>query len=186
MLERIIEFDQNCFVFLYGLGSSTFDSIWLAITNQLYWSPFFIFIFYLFQKKLGWKNLLYFLLFIAILIVISDQTASFFKNHFHRIRPYYDTKFIDIIRVLKHKPGRYSFFSGHATNSMATTFFAFMILKRYYKHTYWLFLFPIIFAYSRIYLGLHYPIDILTGYVFGAIYGFLFYKLYLKYILKTS
>ena len=186
MLEKILELDKNVFVFLYNLGSAPFDGIWLIITKQKYWTPFFIFVFYLFQKKLGWKNLSYFLLFIAFLIVISDQTSSFFKNHFHRLRPYYDSQFSAIIRSLKHKPGQYSFFSGHATNSMATTVFAFMILKRYYNHTYWLFLFPIIFAYSRIYLGLHFPTDIITGYIFGATYGFVFYKIYQKYVLKTS
>ena len=186
MLEKILELDKNVFVFLYNLGSAPFDGIWLIITKQKYWTPFFIFVFYLFQKKLGWKNLGYFLLFIAFLIVISDQTSSFFKNHFLRLRPYYDSQFSAIIRSLKHEPGRYSFFSGHATNSMATTVFAFMILKRYYNHTYWLFLFPIIFAYSRIYLGLHFPTDIITGYIFGATYGFLCYKIYLKYVLKTS
>ena len=186
MLEKILELDKNSFVFLYNLGSAPFDGIWLAITKQMYWTPFFIFVFYLFQKKLGWKNLGYFLLFTVFLIVISDQTAGFFKNHFHRLRPYYDSQFNAIIRSLKHEPGRYSFFSAHATNSMATAVFAFLILKRYYKQTFWLFLFPIIFAYSRIYLGLHFPTDILTGYVFGATYGFVCYKIYQKYVLKTS
>ena len=186
MLEKILELDKIVFVFLYNLGSVPFDGIWLVITKQMYWTPFFIFVFYLFQKKLGWKNLGYFLLFTVLLIVISDQTAGFFKNHFHRLRPYYDSQFSAIIRSLKHEPGQYSFFSAHATNSMATAVFAFLILKRYYKQTFWLFLFPIIFAYSRIYLGLHFPTDILTGYVFGATYGFVFYKIYQKYVLKTS
>jgi undecaprenyl-diphosphatase len=186
MLEKIIEIDKNSFLFLYNLGSEQFDSFWLIITQKLSWTPFFIFILFLFQKKLGWKNLGFFLLFLGALILISDQTASFFKNHFHRLRPYFDTSFVDVIRTLKHEPGRYSFFSGHATNSMATATFGFLILKNYYNRPYWLFLFPIIFAYSRIYLGLHYPLDILTGYAFGATYGFVFYKLYSKYILKLN
>jgi undecaprenyl-diphosphatase len=84
------------------------------------------------------------------------------------------------------KSSSFSFFSGHATNSMASTVFGYMILKRYYKHAYLLFLFPLIFAYSRIYLGLHFPTDILTGYTFGAISGFIGYKLYAKYILRVS
>ena len=53
------------------------------------------------------------------------------------------------------------------------------IIRKYYKHTYLLFLFPLIFAFSRIYLGLHYPGDILTGYLVGGIFGFGFYELYL-------
>jgi undecaprenyl-diphosphatase len=90
-----------------------------------------------------------------------------------------------IIRRVKTSSS-FSFFSGHATNSMASTVLTFLILKRYYKHAYLLFLFPLIFAYSRIYLGLHFPTDILTGYAFGATSGYLVYKLYAKYILRTS
>lgn len=73
----------------------------------------------------------------------------------------------------------FSFFSGHASNSFATTTFVVLIIRNFYKHTYLLYLFPLIFAYSRIYLGLHYPGDILAGYVAGGVFGFGFYKLYL-------
>jgi undecaprenyl-diphosphatase len=89
----------------------------------------------------------------------------------------------NIIRIVKPSDS-YSFFSGHATNSMATTVFVFLIIRRYYKYALLLFLFPLIFAFSRIYLGLHFPTDILTGYAFGATFGFVFYKIYQKYILK--
>ena len=65
-------------------------------------------------------------------------------------------------------------------------FFMVMILRKYYKHAYLLFLFPLIFAYSRIYLGLHFPTDILTGYVFGATMGFVCYKLYSKFVIRNS
>jgi undecaprenyl-diphosphatase len=67
---------------------------------------------------------------------------------------------------------------------MATTVLVFSLLRPYYKYAVLLFLFPLIFAYSRIYLGLHYPGDILTGYFFGAGYGYLTYRLYRKSILK--
>jgi undecaprenyl-diphosphatase len=74
--------------------------------------------------------------------------------------------------------GSYSFFSGHASNSMAVTVFLYLNLKRYSKYFYVLFLWPLIFAYSRIYLGLHYPVDILSGYLFGLFGGFMFFKLH--------
>lgn len=183
MLEKIIHLDKELLVFLNGLGSPTFDGLWLIITNQLYWTPLFLLIFYLLQKKLGWKNFGYYILFTALLIVLCDQTANLFKHTFERLRPCNDLEIKGIIRIVKSSPS-FSFFSGHAANSMATTVFAFMILKKYYKHSYLLFLFPLIFAYSRIYLGLHFPTDIMTGYAFGAIFGFSCYKLYQKYILK--
>jgi undecaprenyl-diphosphatase len=185
MFDKLIDLDHKVFIFLNGLGSETFDGLWLIITKQLYWSPLFLLIFYLLQKKLGWKKFGYYILFTAVLILISDQTANLFKNSFQRLRPCNLEELKDIIRIVKTSSS-FSFYSGHATNSMASTVFAFMILKQYYKHSYLLFLFPLIFAFSRIYLGLHFPSDILTGYLFGATFGFICYKLYQKYILKTS
>lgn len=185
MLEKLIHLDKELLIFLNGLGSPTFDGLWLIITNQLNWTPLFLLIFYLLQQKLGWKKFGFYILFTTVLILLCDQTANLFKEYFQRLRPCNDEEIKGIIRIVKRSPS-FSFFSGHAANSMATTVFVFMILKKYYKHTYLLFLFPLIFAYSRIYLGLHFPGDILTGYTFGATFGFICYKLYQKYILTAS
>ena len=186
MLEKILELDKELLIFLNGLGSPTFDGLWLIITKQVYWAPLFLIVFYLMQKKLGWKNFGYYILFTALLILLCDQTANLFKHTFERLRPCNDTEVQDILRLYWKKSKSFSFFSGHATNSMATTVLTFMILKKFYKHAYLLFSFPLIFAYSRIYLGLHFPLDIVTGYIFGAIFGFTCYKLYQKYILKLE
>ena len=184
MLEKILQLDKELLIFLNGLGSEPYDGLWLMITKQLNWAPLFILIFYLLQKKIGWKNFGFYILFTAVLILVCDQTANLFKNHFQRLRPCNVEELKGIIRVVKSSPS-FSFFSGHAANSMASTIFTFMILKKYYKHSYLLFLFPLIFAYSRIYLGLHFSSDIVTGYAFGATFGFICYKLYWKYSFKN-
>lgn len=185
MLEKIIDLDKQLLVFLNGLGSPSFDGLWLLITKQLYWTPVFLLVFYFLKKKLGWKTFGYYLLFTALLVIVCDQTANVFKWYFHRLRPCNDEEIKYLIRIVKSSPS-YSFFSAHAANSMATTVFTFMILKKHYKHIYLLFLFPLIFAYSRIYLGLHYPLDIITGYAFGAVFGFICYKFYLKFVISKS
>jgi undecaprenyl-diphosphatase len=170
-------------IFLNNLGSSTFDGLWLLITKQLNWAPYFAVILYLTYVKLGKKNFLYLLLFTALLLVVTDQSANLFKNYFMRLRPCNEPTLQGLIRVVKCSD-TFSFYSGHATNSMATTVLVFSVLRPYYKYAALLFLFPLIFAYSRIYLGLHYPGDIMTGYLFGAGYGYLAFRLYRKYILK--
>ncbi len=185
MLEKIISLDKQLLVYLNNLGSETYDSLWLIITKQLYWSPLFLLIFYLLQKKIGWKKFGYYILFTAVLILICDQTVNLFKHGFERLRPINDEEIKGLLRIVKTSKS-FSFFSGHATNSMASTVFAFMILRKYYKYSYLLFLFPLIFAYSRIYLGLHFPTDILTGYIFGATMGFVCYKLYSKFVIRNS
>ena len=176
-MEKIIQLDKQLFVFLNGLGSETYDGFWLLITKQLYWTPFFVFIFYLLYKKLGWKHLLLIGVSIAIMITFTDQFTNLIKNSVQRLRPCNDLEIKDIIRIVKSSD-TFSYFSGHAMNSMASTTFVFLILKKYYRYAFLLFLFPLIFAYSRIYLGLHFPGDILSGYLFGAIAGYGFSKLY--------
>ncbi len=176
-MEQIIQLDKKVFVFLNGLGSEQFDGMWLLITKQLHWTPFFLFIFYLLFKKVGWKHLLLIAVSIAVMITFTDQFTNLVKNSVQRLRPCNDLEIKDIIRIVKSSD-TFSYFSGHAMNSMASTMFVFLILRKYYRYAFLLFLFPLIFAYSRIYLGLHFPGDILSGYLFGAISGYGFSKLY--------
>lgn len=177
MLEKIQELDTNLLVYLNSLGSETYDKFWLIITSQLNWTPVFLLIFFLIYRKIGGKQTLYLLLFIAVLIAFTDQTTNLFKNTFQRLRPCNNPEINTIIRVVQSRKS-YSFFSGHAANTMAVATFLFLVLKRHFKYLGFLFLWPLIFAYSRIYLGLHYPGDILTGYFFGALFGFLMFKIY--------
>jgi undecaprenyl-diphosphatase len=177
MLEKIQELDSNLLIYLNSLGSETFDPLWLIITKQLYWTPVFLLMFFLIYRKIGGKQTLYLLLFIAVLIAFTDQTTNLFKNTFQRLRPCNNPDINTIIRVVQSRKS-YSFFSGHAANTMAVATFLFFVLKRHFKYLGFLFLWPLIFAYSRIYLGLHYPGDILSGYFFGALFGFLMFRLY--------
>lgn len=182
-MEQLLNLDQELLVFLNGLGSESYDAFWKIITKQIYWAPFFIAIFYLLKKKVGGKNFTIIILFLVVLITFTDQVTNLFKNGFQRLRPCNVPELDGIIReVITRKS--FSFFSGHASNSMASTVFIFLVIRRYYKYSFLLFLFPLIFAYSRIYLGLHFPLDILSGYLFGMLTGLFFYKLYEDFMRK--
>ena len=177
MLEKILSLDEHLFIFLNGLGSESYDGLWLILTKQTSWIPLFLFLLYLIFKKLGAKQALYLVLFVAVLIVLNDQTANVFKNGFQRLRPCNNPEINSFIRIVQSRTS-FSFFSGHAASSMGVTTFLYLIFKKDFKYLWLLFLWPLIFAYSRIYLGLHYPLDIICGYFFGAIMGFLMFKLY--------
>jgi undecaprenyl-diphosphatase len=177
MLEKILTLDTELFIYLNSLGSETYDGLWLFITKQINWIPLFLLLGYLIFKKLGTKQTLYLLLFVAILLIITDQTTNLFKNGFQRLRPCNNPGINTFIRVVK-KSNSFSFFSGHAANTMAVATFIYFNFKGQIKYLGFLFLWPLIFAYSRIYLGLHYPVDILTGYLCGFIFGFLMFKIY--------
>jgi undecaprenyl-diphosphatase len=179
MLEKILALDTKLFVYLNGLGSETYDGLWLLITKQFNWIPFFVLLLYVLFKKIGLKQSLYLLVFIAILITLTDQTANLFKNGFQRLRPCNNLDIKDTIRIVKASD-TFSFFSGHAANTMAVATFLFLNFRKKIRYFGFLFLWPLVFAYSRIYLGLHYPLDILCGYLCGLILGSVMYKVYLE------
>lgn len=177
MLETLLELDKNLFVFLNNLGSEAYDGFWLFITKQINWVPIFAIILYLVFKHLGWRHALLIILVMALLIILTDQTTNLFKNYFQRLRPVNNTDLDDVIHFV-HKRSSFSFISGHASNSMAAAFFLYKVLKPYLKYMGFIFLWPLIFAYSRIYLGLHYPGDILCGYIWGILMALIMLKLY--------
>lgn len=177
MVEKIIALDTELFIYLNGLGSTAFDGLWLILTRQVNWIPLFLLLLYIIYKKIGIRQTLWLMLFVAILIAITDQGTNLVKNHFQRLRPCNNQDIKSMIRIVQQR-NSYSFFSGHAANTMAVATFLYLIFRKNIKYFGFLFLWPLIFAYSRIYLGLHYPLDILCGYLFGFITGFLMYNCY--------
>ena len=177
MLEKLLSLDVELFIFLNSLGSVTYDGMWSFITKQSNWIPLFLLLLYVIYKKLGAKQTLYLLLVVALLVTFTDQMTNLFKNGFQRLRPCNNTEINSFIRVVQVR-NSFSFFSGHAANSIAVATLIYFTLRSYFKFFSLLFLWPLVFAYSRIYLGLHYPIDIMTGYLFGFVSGFLMFKVY--------
>lgn len=177
MLDWLLELDRDVFIYLNGLGSEGWDSFWLFITKQFNWIPVFAIILYLAFKRLGWKHAVLVIVLVALLITVTDQTTNLIKNTFQRLRPGNDPLLTDIMRAVQKRKS-FSFISGHASNSMAVAYFLYRILKPYLKYMGFIFLWPLIFAYSRIYLGLHYPGDILMGYLYGILMASLMLLLY--------
>jgi undecaprenyl-diphosphatase len=185
MLDYLIHLDKKLFIYLNNLGATPFDAIWLLITKQINWTPFFLILLFILYKKLGTKKLGIAILVLAVLITFTNEITDIIKFSVQRIRPCNDETLLGLIRVVKDSD-TFSYFSGHASNSTAAMMFVFLILRKHYKYSYLIFLYPVIFAYSRIYLGLHFPLDIISGYFFGSLTGFLFYRFYSILILKLK
>lgn len=178
MIDQLLEYDTELFLFLNNLGSESWDQLWLLITDKLTFIPLYALLLFLIYKKFGLKSLLVIAVVIALMITFTDQLANVFKRNFERPRPCGEAGLIDKIRFIAVRCGKYGFFSGHSSNSMAAAVFAGLMLRPYYKNLIFILLFwSAIVAYSRIYVGVHYPLDIVCGLIFGAISGFLFYKL---------
>lgn len=180
MLEKILEIDTELFIFLNNLGSERYDEFWLWITNQFAWIPVFMIILYLLFKNLGWRHALLIGFMIALLITLTDQTSNIIKGSVQRLRPGNNPDLNGLFRTVQSR-NSFSYISGHASNSMAVAFFLFKVLRPYLKYMGLIFLWPFVFAYSRIYLGLHYPLDILSGYVFGILMALVMLRIYVYF-----
>lgn len=184
-LDNLIQYDKELLVFLNGLGNENWDSFWLIVTNQFSWIPLYLLFFFLIFRTFGWKKGLVFMVVTALMITFSDQLTVFIKNTTERLRPCSDPTINDIIRVVLDRKS-FSFVSGHATTSTAVTLLMHLTLKKYYKYTIVFFLWPMLFAYSRVYIGAHFPLDITVGAILGAFVGFIFYQLSLIILAKVD
>ncbi len=156
------------------------------ISNEFIWIPFYAFLLFLVYKKYSKQTILVAIL-AVVLITISDQLCThLFKNIFLRYRPCHNLDLKNTVHLVKeHCGGLYGFVSSHASNTFALAVFLTIILKGHYKHFAWLILlWAAIVSYSRIYLGVHYPADIICGAIFGSILGYVLGKLF--FILQKS
>ena len=183
MTKKILEIDREILVFLNNLGSELWDPIWLLITDKLTFIPIFLLIIYRFFKDFGVKQTLKILLSISILILFTDQFTNFVKLTSERFRPCSEPELFGLLRDIDIGCGKYGFFSAHAANSAAVTSFILLNFKSYRKSliSIVLFFWVILFSYSRIYLGKHFPLDVFFGLIFGISAGYFFYRLILNF-----
>ena len=169
MLDKLLQWDEDLFLLLNGAGSESFDSFWVFISSTRSAIPLFIFIIFLLIKKHGksfWQGL------ILILIVVSLADLSSvhcFKNVFMRLRPCHDPELVDQIRLLVSKGGLYGFVSSHAANFFAIAGIVSALLSERKHLPYLLYSWATLVAYSRIYVGKHYPLDIIGGAILGVL-----------------
>jgi undecaprenyl-diphosphatase len=183
LIDSIIQKDKELLIFLNNLGSEQWDSFWLLITNQFFWTPFFLFIFYLIFKSFGLKKGGFVILSLIVLVTFSDQFVNLIKDSVERLRPNNDPEIQHLLRHLNN-PQSFSFISGHATTSTFFSVFMILLLREKYKYIYFILFFPLIFAYSRLYLGVHFPIDIFLGILTGVLLANGYYYLFKKAVKK--
>ena len=129
------------------------------------------------------------LFFLVLAIFVTDQSCNLLKNTVQRLRPSHNTELVDQIHLIDYpdgklyRGGKFGFPSSHAANSIVFAFFVIFFLSAKRK---WIIIAAICWAgligYSRIYLGVHYPGDLLGGYIIGTLFAFLFGKLLPEWI----
>jgi len=181
MWEQWIAYDKELFLFLNNLGNANWDGFWLFVTNKLSWIPLYLGLLLLSYKLFGTKKTLVLLISMALLILVTDQLANFFKYGVQRLRPCHDEEVNGLMRLVKeYCGGKFGYFSAHAANHMAVAvFFTYLLGKKRWYIGVFLIFWAFLVAYSRIYIGVHFPLDVLSGLGIGLILSWLFVKLYI-------
>ncbi|MDP4239798.1 MAG: phosphatase PAP2 family protein [Bacteroidota bacterium] len=181
LIDLLKIWDTHLFLLINGIHATFFDSFMYAVSEKLTWVPLYISVLYLVIKH--WKReAIWIVLALILCIVISDQIASgLLKDLVKRLRPSHAADLKGVVHLVKgYAGGKYGFASSHAANAFGFAMLSSLLIKRK-LYTYAIFLWAVITAYSRIYLGVHYPLDILGGAAVGVLAAFGCYWLIRKY-----
>lgn len=201
MIEYLKQIDTALFIYFNSLHNDFWDGIFLWVTEKYSWIFLYVVILLLLTwrylpvtaqmvpgkgifglrlqaERRYWPWLLLSVLFIAFLIALSDQVSvHLFKNVFQRLRPSHEPDFAEFIHLPRRKGALYGFVSSHATNSFALAYFTSGIIGvRWY--TWVIFFWAVIFSYSRIYIGIHYPGDSIAGALLGIFIGWMMLRVW--------
>lgn len=183
MLKQLMEWDRQILVYLNNLGIETYDSFWDMATNISTWTPLFLLFFILLLRNHPKNEALHMSLWVIALAFFIFLASEVTKEFVARLRPNNDPTINSLIRVLR-RPSGFSFFSGHAATSFSITTLVVSFMRQRVPWVWVFYVWPLIFSFSRIYAGVHYPLDIVAGAIIGSLMGLVFYWTYHRVIAR--
>lgn len=179
MLENILELERGLFFALNGSESAFFDRFMWLYSGKTVWFPLAAFLIIILLYKKGWKESLFIVIAIALVVTLCDQFASgLCKPMFERFRPTHHPDFMnEVDTVFGYRGGRFGFMSSHSANAFGfATFMGYLF--RHSLFTWVIYFWAALTAYSRIYLGVHFISDVIPAAIAGMVLGYFVYRLY--------
>lgn len=178
MLETLERLDKDLFLFLNDIHNSVADFLMFYITDTEFWFPFYGILLIVMFWKLKWDALPIVIGIIATLVISDQVTSGFMKPFFERFRPCHDPGIKHLVHLVDDCGAPYGFASGHASNSFGLATFLWLTLRDKWAPVVWMFAWAVLVSYSRIYVGVHYPADVIVGALVGVLAAYIIYKLY--------
>lgn len=177
-MDWLLKLDTQLFMAINGTNCDTLDAIMWWISGKITWWPFYLILLGFFVWEKGWQTIAI-LFFIVAVVLLTDQTSvHLFKNLFHRLRPSHEPALEGMVHLVNNKRGgEYGFISSHAANAAGVAVLTSLWIRKnwfFSVMTFWV----VLIAYSRVYLGVHYPGDVVAGALWGAGCGWLVYILF--------
>lgn len=180
MLQQILNFDTSLFLFFNGIHADWADPLFYWFSNTFVWIPLYLLVIFLIIRK--WKKrAISILIFLALTVTVNDQSCNYLKRTIGRLRPSHEPTLSEQVHLVEkpdgtlYKGGKFSFPSGHASNSIVLVFYFIFFARPRRKWTIGLMIaWSLMMAYTRLYLGVHYPMDLLCGFLMGSCFSLLF------------
>jgi len=187
MIETLEKWDRDLFLWLNGKHVDWLDQPMYLMSDELLWIPLYLFFLGALAKLYNWKVALSTLLAVAVVITIADRSSvELFKEVFKRYRPSQNLEIYDQVHTVNgYRGGKFGFVSSHAANFFGIATLLFLMFRRKVpRASFLLFVWAGLIAYTRIYLGVHYPADIICGAALGAFTGVLVFYPFNRFLWK--
>ena len=186
MIEYLDHIDTQLFLALNGVRNSFFDTVMVGLTNRYFPTPIYLMLIGIIIWKYRWNGFWALLAIVISVLIANHITAEIMKPLFERLRPCYNPAIADRIHLLVPCEGKWSFASSHASSTFGLASALWFLFRKKISWVWVTFIWSSLVSYSRIYVGKHYPADVIVGALVGFLSAWLVYYFYLKLDRKYS